>query len=122
MTIPGTVRFFYQGNARHCVGFLWYTPKKLIDVREEKTRMKVDPSSYFSMPLIMGPIRDGTQLKVNYPQVEALVFQYLTDPEALAELLPDCYHPTHEPLVSVIFSENNGLDFMAGGGYRLATV
>jgi acetoacetate decarboxylase len=84
--------------------------------------MKVDPSKYYSMPLIIGPIGDGTHLKVDYPQVEALVFQYLTDPEALAELLPGCYRPTREPLVSVIFSENNGLDFMAGGGYRLATV
>ena len=83
--------------------------------------MKIDPSKYYRMPLIMGPTLDRRQLKLSYPEVEGIAFQYLTDPEALAELLPECYRPGREPLVSVIFSQNNGLSFMAGGGYRLAT-
>ncbi len=84
--------------------------------------MKLDPSKYYRMPLAMGPVFDRKQLKLAYPHVEALAFQYLTDSEALADLLPDCYRPGREPLVTVIFSNNNGLSFMAGGGYRLATV
>jgi acetoacetate decarboxylase len=37
-------------------------------------------------------------------------------------LLPDSYHPGKEPLVTVLFSENSGLPFMAGGSYRHAMV
>ncbi len=84
--------------------------------------MKLDPSKYYRMPLALGPVGDQSTLKVAYPHVELLGFQYLTDPEALADLLPDCYLPGKEPLVTVLFSENNGLAFMAGGGYRMAAV
>lgn len=84
--------------------------------------MKLDPGKYYRMPLAMGPVGDRKQFKFDYPQVEALAFQYLTDPEALADMLPDCYHPGKEPLVTVVFSQNNGLSFMQGGGYRMATV
>jgi acetoacetate decarboxylase len=84
--------------------------------------MKLDPSKIYKMPLIAGPILDRKELKLSYPQVETLVFQYLTDPEALAELLPECYQRGQDPVVSVLFSQNNGLSFMAGGGYRLAAI
>ncbi len=84
--------------------------------------MKLDPSKYYRMPLAMGPVFDRKMLKLAYPQVEVLGFQYLTDPDALLDLLPECYHPGKEPLVTVIFSNNNGLSFMAGGGYRMATI
>lgn len=85
--------------------------------------MKLDPSKYYRMPLAMGPIFDRKKdLKLAYPQAEALAFQYLTDPESLAALLPDCYRPGKEPLVTVVFSQYNGLSFMSGGGYRMATV
>ncbi len=84
--------------------------------------MKLDPSKYYRMPLAMGPVFDRKELKLAYPQVQALAYQYLTEPEALADLLPDCYRPGKEPLVTVLFSANNGLTFMAGGGYRLAAI
>jgi acetoacetate decarboxylase len=84
--------------------------------------MKLDPSKYYRMPLAMGPVMDRKELKLVYPQVEVLAFQYLTDPEAIVDLLPDCYRPGKEPLVTILFSENNGLSFMSGGGYRLAAV
>jgi acetoacetate decarboxylase len=83
--------------------------------------MDLDPSKYYRMPLIAGAVLDRSNLKIAYPKVETLAFQYLTEPEAIAELLPDCYSPGKEPMVTVIFSQNNGLSFMAGGGYRLAT-
>jgi hypothetical protein len=74
------------------------------------------------MPLIMGSVHDQKRVKLPYPHVEVLAFQYLTDPEALVELLPECYQRGKDALVSIVFSENNGLSFMAGGGYRLAAV
>jgi len=82
--------------------------------------MKLDPSKYYRMPLAMGPVFDRKALRLAYPQMEVLAFQYLTEPEALAALLPDCYQAGKEPLVTVVFSQNNGLWFMSGGGYRLA--
>jgi acetoacetate decarboxylase len=83
--------------------------------------MKPDPSKHYRMPLIMGPMFD-LQAKPQwaYPEVEVLAFQYLTDPTAIEALIPDCFKPAKEPLVTVLFSQNNGLEFMAGGGYRLA--
>jgi len=84
--------------------------------------MKLDPSKHYRMPLIMGPLFDRTaRPRLAYPQVEALAFQYLTDPDAAQALLPECYRLAKDPLVTVLFSHNNGLAFMAGAGYRLAT-
>jgi len=73
------------------------------------------------MPLIMGPMFDlQDKPKWAYPQVEVLAFQYLTETTAIEALIPECYSLGKEPLVTVLFSQNNGLEFMAGGGYRLA--
>jgi acetoacetate decarboxylase len=83
--------------------------------------MKPDTSKYYRMPLLMGPMFDRVPLpKLAYPQVEVLAFQFLTEPQAIEALLPEPYRPAKEPLVTVLFSENNGLDFMAGAGYRMA--
>lgn len=84
--------------------------------------MELDPAKYYRMPLIMGPLLDREKdLKLPYPQVEICAFQYLTNPEAARALLPACYAVAREPVVTVMFSQNNGLAFMAGGGYRTAT-
>jgi acetoacetate decarboxylase len=73
------------------------------------------------MPLIMGPMFDlDNKPKWAYPQVDVLAFQYMTDKSVIETLVPDCFHPAKEPIVTVLFSQNNGLEFMAGGGYRLA--
>jgi acetoacetate decarboxylase len=83
--------------------------------------MKLDPTKYYRMPLLMGPLFDrATEARLAYPHVEVLAFQYLTDPDAIRALLPACYQPAQQPLVTVLFSQNNGLSFMAGAGYRLA--
>ncbi len=84
--------------------------------------MKLDPGKYYRMPLIMGPQFDRADAQFVYPMVEVLALQYLTDPDAIAPLLPDCYRPGKEPKVTVLFGYNDGLKFMAGGQYRLATV
>lgn len=85
--------------------------------------MKLDPSKYYRMPLLLGPMFErGDKIKWAYPEIDILAFQYLTNQEPLAALLPACYRPGKEPMVTVFFSQYNGLEFMAGGGYRTATV
>jgi acetoacetate decarboxylase len=84
--------------------------------------MEIDPDGYYRMPLIMGPLWKGEKPRLLYSQTEAVALQYLTAPEAIVSLLPDCYKPGKEPQVTILFGYNNGLDFMAGGGYRIAAV
>lgn len=84
----------------------------------------VEPVStgYYRMPLIMGPLWRGNNPQFSYPRTEAIALQYLTDIDAIASLLPDCFKPGKEPMVTVLFGYNNELDFMAGGGYDIAAV
>ena len=85
--------------------------------------MRIDPEKAYVMPLVMGPLGDqkNTGAAV-YNRVETVALQYETAPEAIAALLPDCYQPTVKPVVTVAFIYNDGVDFMAGRGYRIATV
>jgi acetoacetate decarboxylase len=82
--------------------------------------MKLDPTGYYRMPLLMGPLFTGEKPRLLYKHTEVVALQYLTDPAAIAPLLPTCYRPGKEPLVTILFGYNNGLDFLAGGSYRLA--
>jgi acetoacetate decarboxylase len=50
------------------------------------------------------------------------MLQYETDPDAIPPLLPEPFKPGKSPTVSVLFNDTNGVDFMAGGGYRLAAI
>lgn len=84
--------------------------------------MRLDPDKYYRMPLIMGPLFDRQTARLPYRRVEVVAIQYLTDPEAITPLLPDCYQVAAKPMVTVLFGYNDGLDFMAGGSYRLAAV
>jgi acetoacetate decarboxylase len=82
----------------------------------------LDSDSYYRMPFIMGPLWKGGNPQFNYLSTEVIAFQYLTDTNAITALLPACYKCGEEPLVTVIFGYHNGLNFMAGGGYRIAAV
>ena len=85
--------------------------------------MKTDPNETYIMPLIMGPLSNRIVAQgAVYKEVENVALQYETDREAIAELLPDCFQPAEKPIVSVVFVYNDGVDFMAGRGYRIATV
>jgi acetoacetate decarboxylase len=57
-----------------------------------------------------------------YASVETLLLQFETDPDAIPPLLPEPFKPGKLPLVTVMFADNNGVDFMAGGGYRFAAI
>ena len=75
------------------------------------------------MPLIRGPLWDQSNLpKHVYANVESLMLVYETEPEAIPPLLPEPFKPGKSPTLTVLFCDNNGVDFMAGGGYRLAAI
>ena len=85
--------------------------------------MKIDSSKIYLMPLIMGPIADREKLVGSvYGEVQYLSLQYQTDPNAIQVLLPDCYQPSEKPIVTAMFGYYDSVDFMAGGGYCIATV
>ncbi|MDH3942697.1 MAG: acetoacetate decarboxylase family protein [Anaerolineae bacterium] len=85
--------------------------------------MKIDRSKINFMPLIRGPLWDLDNLpKHVYQSVESLVLQYETDADAIPPLLPEPFKPGRSPTVNVLFNDTNGVDFMAGGGYRLAVI
>lgn len=85
--------------------------------------MLIDRSKINFMPLILGPLWDLNNLaRHEYAHVESLMLVYETDPDAIPPLLPDPFRPGKLPLVTVLFNDNNGVDFMVGGGYRLAVI
>lgn len=85
--------------------------------------MNIDRTKINFMPLIRGPLWDRKSLPRHvYANVESLLLQYETDPDAIPPLLPEPFRPGKSPTVSVLFNDNNGVDFMAGGGYRLAAI
>jgi acetoacetate decarboxylase len=84
--------------------------------------MKLDPYKHYRMPLLLGPMFDYRTIpRLAYPEIDIVAYQYLTQPEAIENVLPECFQPTNEPIVTVFFSQYNGLEFMGGGGYRTAT-
>jgi acetoacetate decarboxylase len=50
------------------------------------------------------------------------MFQYETDPDSIPPLVPEPFKPGTSPTVTVMFNDTNGVDFMAGGGYRLGAI
>ncbi len=85
--------------------------------------MEIDRTKINIMPLIRGPLWDQKRIPASvYKHVEGITLDYETEPEAVSPLLPAPYQPGKLPVVSVMFFENNGVDFMAGGGYRLAVI
>jgi acetoacetate decarboxylase len=85
--------------------------------------MKLDPSKIYVMPQIMGAIYDRDNLpRIQYPKSETVAIQFRTEGDVARELVPDCYQISDSPLATVVFAYHQGLDFMAGGGYNLATV
>jgi acetoacetate decarboxylase len=71
------------------------------------------------MPLIIGPQRISNPL---YANMESVTVQYETEEGVIAPLLPEVYRPANDSLVTVAYSQSQGVDFMAGNGYRLLSV
>jgi len=85
--------------------------------------MKIESDKVYNMPLIAGPFFEiNNRPRYMYEQVDNLILRYESDPEAIQELLPECYKVGKEPIVTLAFSHNDGVDFLSGRGYRIATV
>lgn len=77
------------------------------------------------MPLLMGPASGSTAAR--YARVDVVAAQWRVHANLLAGLLPDAFLPlTDGPdqsgLLTVAFADNQGVEFMAGRGYRVASV
>jgi hypothetical protein len=83
--------------------------------------VRPDPKLRYMMPALAGyePGTAGTW----YHDVTGLSVTFRTQREAVAALLPDCFSvgagPDAEPLVTVSWASNRGVDWLAGGGYNL---
>lgn len=84
--------------------------------------MKIEPNKIYMMPLVMGPILPEHPPGSVYGEAETVLLQYLTDTNAIQTLVPECFKMAEKPLVTVMFGYFSGVDFMAGRGYRLASV
>jgi acetoacetate decarboxylase len=62
------------------------------------------------MPLIMGPVPPG-KAGSHYRERQMLTLQYRTESAAIERLLPACFKPSVEAVVTVAFTDNNGVDF-----------
>ena len=88
----------------------------------EKNTVKIDPEKMHFMPLVIGPLGNQKGVASVYKKAQTVALQYVTELEAIATLLPDCYQLAEQPIVTVAFIHNDGVDCMAGRGYRIATV
>jgi acetoacetate decarboxylase len=73
------------------------------------------------MPLLIGAtprFPGGTK----YQEVTTVSLQFETSPAAVEALLPDCYQTTDPSIVTMAFSYNTGVEWMAGNGYRIGTM
>jgi acetoacetate decarboxylase len=85
--------------------------------------VKIEPNKIYLLPLIRGPVFErGKVPGLVYGEVQTLALQYETDYDAVQALLPDCYQPAEKPVVTASFGYFGGVDFLAGGGYNMATV
>ena len=83
-----------------------------------------NPSPLF-MPLLMGAA--STSGAARYARVDVVAAQWRVHANLLAGLLPDCFvpladGPDHAGLLTVAFADNQGVEFLAGRGYRVASV
>lgn len=85
--------------------------------------MQIDAEKAYSMPLIMGPMFDlADRPRYVYGRTESLSVTLRTERSALLDLVPNCFVIPDEPTVTFTFADHDHIDFMAGGGYRLAYV
>lgn len=83
--------------------------------------MAKQSADFRMMPMVGGPIRDGL-VGQHYRRRETLAIQYKSTPEAVAALLPGCFTPADPPVVTFSAVYCDGVDLLAGRGYRIGTV
>lgn len=85
--------------------------------------MNINRDKINIMPLMMGPLFDReTRPPLIYADTESVVIQFQSDKDAIQSLLPDCFRAGSDSSVRVVILDSQGVSFMAGNGYRLASV
>jgi acetoacetate decarboxylase len=85
--------------------------------------MNINREKINIMPLLMGPLFDREERPpLVYADTESLILQFQSEPEAIQSLLPDCFKATADATVRILILDSQGVSFMAGNGYRLASV
>lgn len=69
------------------------------------------------MPISIGPVKG--QAVAKYEDVTTLTALYLTEKDAVSNLLPKQFEIADEPIVVVYYSKCGSVDFLAGGGYNI---
>lgn len=82
---------------------------------------RFDPKSQYMMPAHFGPRQFG-KATARYNDVTTLSIGYLTDREKLSRYLPEPFEVGAEPLVSVSYSMNREIDWLAGRSYNILGV
>jgi acetoacetate decarboxylase len=84
--------------------------------------VKIDNTKIYMMLHIQGPLYEKESLPgIPYPKTETIAMQFQTEGEAARRLVPNSYDVDPAPVVTVMFGYHKGLDFLAGGGYSIAT-
>ena len=81
---------------------------------------RFDPSAQYMMPAHFGkrPRRGSAE----YLDVTTLSVGYVTDAKKLAQYLPQPVEPAEDPVVSVFYSMNREIEWLAGGSYNILGV
>jgi acetoacetate decarboxylase len=96
----------------------------------DTVRGRVSPGNgRFMMPAHFGPLANpgpgeykGGGGGTMYRDVSQIFVTYLTDAQMLSRFLPEPYELSGEPLVTVNYSRNREIDWLAGGSYNIVGV
>lgn len=80
-----------------------------------------NPDYHYMMPAHFGP-RPGGRGSAKYNDVVAINISYLTDRDLLASYLPKPFEPTEEAIVTVSYSMNREIEWLAGRSYNIVGV
>ena len=79
---------------------------------------KFNPEQRYTMPVHFGPRTDKIPSGW-YHDVTNLVISYRTDRNKLAAYLPEPFEVAEDAIISVVYSCNKSVDWLAGHGYNL---
>ncbi|MBW1709400.1 MAG: acetoacetate decarboxylase family protein [Deltaproteobacteria bacterium] len=82
---------------------------------------KFEKDRFYQMPFHFGP-RGGGRGTGQYHDTTTMVVAYLTDRDKLAQYLPPPFEVGEEPIVSVSYSMNREIDWLAGHSYNIIGV
>src|SRR6266540_3154152 len=82
--------------------------------------MKLDPNGQYTMPAHFG--QTFTRGQPKYPDVLTMQVSYVTDRALLAQYLPTPFEVGKEAVMSVSYSMNREIEWLAGGSYNIVGV